>query len=406
MPGGFRAVLFCTIGLLVTLTPVYMATFPVLLKAMQPEFGNQRTGLTVGYSLLMASLAIAGPFAGRLVDHLGHRWVLRIGIPAFAGTMALFAAIPASLPAYIGLCVLLGAVGSLTYQFVYYSILPHWFERRLGLALGLAGAGVSLGMAVMPVYAEFLLGHFGWRHTYLLLAATALLVGLANLLTMRDPPASAERRSSNTEGDIHVDGMPFIEVLRDGVFWQLAMSYFLLCLMINGYVIHLVPMLTDRGVESSGAAGSMLVLGMASLAGRLGSGVLLLRRGLNAARLGAAIFLLGALGAAILITTTDLRVIVIAVALVGLALGVEGELLNFVARKLFGLRAHAAVLGALSAAFLAGALIGPLMMSLAHDITGSYLPIQIGLVAAGVVAAILHFLVPFPVSAAGDKLSH
>lgn len=392
--GAFRAVVFCAVGLLVTLTPVYMATFPVLLKAMQPDFGNQRTGLTLGYSLLMGSLALTGPFAGRLVDRLGHRWVLQIGVPALAAVIALFAVIPASLPIYIAVCVLAGVVGALTYQFVYYSILPHWFEKRLGLALGLAGTGVSLGMALMPVYADVLLRNLGWRTTYLALAATVLLVGLANLLTLRDPPPAVEH-DVGKEKPVSLDGMMLSAVLRNPFFWQLALSYFLLCVMVNGYVIHLVAMLTDRGISTSSAAGSMVVLGIFSLVGRLGSGLLLLRSGLNASRLGAVIFMLGTGGGAMLISANELFMIASAVALIGLALGVEGELLNFMARRLFGLRAHAAVLGVLSAAFLLGALAGPLALSIVYDITGDYLPMQFALVAAGALAAVLHFFVPF-----------
>ena len=393
---SYRAVLFCVIGLFGCITPIYMATFPLMLKELQPEFGDLRTGLTVGYSLMVASLAIGGPLSGRLVDKFGHRRVLAIGIPLLALSVASFSIVPASLPYYILFSVVIGFIGSLTYLFVWLSWLPYWFDKRLGLALALAGSGVSLGLAIMPIFVEWLLRTLPWRDVYLVLAATVLVIGIPNLLTMKTPPTARKKNTSSDGQAEQLEGWELSEVFRSKCFWQLAFSYLLLCMLVNGNIIHLVPMLTDRGVDTSSAARAMSVLGMASIAGRLGSGLLLIRSQMNASHLGGAIFMLGVLGATILLKAESGVTILVAVAMIGLALGVEGELLNFMAKKLFGMRAHTTIAGALSTAFLIGILIGPLALSIGFDLTGSYLTVQYALVVAGVLASLLHFFVPYP----------
>ena len=58
--------------------------------------------------------------------------------------------------------------------------------------------------------------------------------------------------------------------------------------------------------------------------------------------------------------------------LVGLALGVEGDLIAYMVRRIFGMRAYGAIYGYLFSAFNAGGLIGPIAMGASFDATGSY----------------------------------
>ena len=380
-PRSWWAVLFCALGLFATFTPIFTGTFPVLLKEIVPDLGGQRTDVTLGYAFTIAAMALGGPFSGRLIDRYGHQRILWVGVPLFGLVLCLFVLMPSSLLAYIILCTSIGAVASLTTNFVWYSFLPHWFDRRLGIALALAALGTAAGMIVMPIYAEWLLRSLTWREVYLVLGLTVIVIGLPNLLTIKKPPLQRDLKSSTPAEPL--PGFEFKDVIRSPKFWCLGFSYLFLCMMINGNLVHLVPMLTDRGVAADAAARALSMLGAASILGRIGSGLILLRPGVNASKLGGIIFLLGTAGAFMLLQVDSMASVVLAVFIIGLALGVEGELLMFMGRKLFGMRAVSTVAGALSVFFAIGALSGPLIMSVGFDANNSYVLVQYYLIAAG-----------------------
>src|ERR1051326_4325650 len=58
----------------------------------------------------------------------------------------------------------------------YAKAIAAWFDRRRGLALGIAMGGVGLGGFVMPQLSEALIERVGWRGAYALLGVLTVLV--------------------------------------------------------------------------------------------------------------------------------------------------------------------------------------------------------------------------------------
>ncbi|GAA1005891.1 hypothetical protein Aple_040350 [Acrocarpospora pleiomorpha] len=80
---------------------------------------------------------------------------------------------------------------------------------------------------------------------------------------------------------------------------------------------------------------------------------------------------------------------VIAVASIGVAFGIEGDLLAVLISRYLGTRYFGRILGAVQAAFLLGTAFGPLLLGLAYDLLGSYDPVIPVLMGTLVVGAIL-----------------
>jgi len=49
-------------------------------------------------------------------------------------------------------------------------------------------------------------------------------------------------------------GLSGHEVWRTGAFWLMVVAFFLQSVGFHGYIIHLAPLLTDRGVSAQSAA--------------------------------------------------------------------------------------------------------------------------------------------------------
>src|SRR5204862_883250 len=70
----------------------------------------------------------------------------------------------------------------------YAKAIAAWFDRRRGLALGIAMSGVGLGGFIMPQLAEALIERVGWRGAYASLGLLTLVIAFpAVALWIREP---------------------------------------------------------------------------------------------------------------------------------------------------------------------------------------------------------------------------
>ena len=73
---------------------------------------------------------------------------------------------------------LAGCLGVATIPVTHSRVVANWFDRKRGLALGVASMGVGFGAFLGPSLAQFLIDKLGWRLAYLGLAALPLLIAL------------------------------------------------------------------------------------------------------------------------------------------------------------------------------------------------------------------------------------
>ena len=264
---------------------------------------------------------------------------------------------------------------------MYLSILPNWFDKRYGFSLGIAMAGVGVGQLAGPLYANVFITEYGWRTAYLLIGLLILIVTVPNaLLLLRDRPVDAvQRRQRASDGS----GIARSQAIRMPIFWLQSFSFFFVTVAATGCIVHLVPMLTDRGVSQSSAAAMAALIGLSLMIGRLVTGVLL--DYVSATLIGVVSFTGCALGVAIFLMGASGFAIPIGIVLIGTALGVEGDLMPYMVRRTFGMREYGAVYGLMFGIFNAGIVVGPPLMGASFDATKSY---SNGLIALLVMCAI------------------
>src|SRR5262249_22636289 len=108
-----------------------------------------------------------------------------------------------------------------------------WFDSNRGLALGIATAGAGFGTIVMPVFAQYLIQHEGWRFAYFALATISGIVGcLVVLLFIREPP---NYRVAGPRSVPAAPGITAREAARHSWrFWMLGLIFLLGGITING----------------------------------------------------------------------------------------------------------------------------------------------------------------------------
>lgn len=388
------------LGLIVGNVTILQFSTSVLMKPIMAEFGWPRTipSAAVGVGTLCA--AIATPFVGRMIDRRGIKSVTLACIVLFALATAAMALAPAAAFVFLGMFAVVGLFSAGQAPLPYAQSIAASFDRRRGLALGIAMTGVGLGAAVVPRLAQAYLEHFGWRGAFVALGITVFVVAFpAVALFLRD--LGARTRGG---GAAELPGLQAREVVRTANFWILALVFVCIPVVANGIIFHLVALLTDRGIPAQSAVAVFSAIGPSLIVGRLLCGYCLDR--FHAPYVAVAFIALPALGVMALLSSVDPRVIAAGAVLVGLGLGAEVDLIGYLQSRYFGLRAFGQVYGYLFAIFTVGAAIGPFVMGAGFDAFGSYRPVLLVFLAVLVIAGIamlrLPRAYPFPVARPGE----
>src|SRR5436190_475820 len=182
-------------------------------------------------------------------------------------------------------------------------------------------------------------------------------------------------------------GLTWSTARSSSTFWLMACGFSLVGASVHACVIHLVSMLTDRGVSAENAAMASSALGVALLLGRVGSGYVLDRVFapyvaiffFSGVGCGLSLLWVGAGGAAAFLGAS----------LVGLGMGAEGDLIAYLTSRYFGLRSFGEIYGYLFSALTLSGALRSLLMAMGFDRAGSYrLPLAFFLIAT-VTAAVL-----------------
>lgn len=398
-------------GLALSQSPIAFITLSVFMKPLGQAFGWGRGPVSLALSVGALTLALATPMAGLLVDRFGAR---RIMVPSIVGLGLLMSSLyflSGSLVHFYAIYFLIGVIGSGANNVTFMRVISAWFDRNRGLALGIASSGVTVGSAALAYFAQRLIDGFGWRVAYLGLGALVLFVGLpvvAIFIRERPPEMGPEKGSATwrPEGGTSIRtplGMTTVDALREPTSWGMILIGFLVAVSLNGAEIHMIPLLTDRGISPDTATGLFaLILGVFSTIGRLGTGWLFDR--FFAPRVALVVFLLSGVGLTCVLVSNALWPCFIMVTLLGLGAGSESDVLGYLTGRYFGLKAFGQIYGLVFAGFMVGTAIGPYLFGLLFDLSHSYrvpLAISIGLILA--MCAVLAMLPKFPDFAAGAE---
>ncbi len=348
---------------------------------LSEEFGWNRTEISLALTFFTLSLALSIPYIGRLVDRFGSRKVLLPSLAVFAVLLALIPLLVNQLWNLFLLFVLIGSLAAGANALPYLRTISAWFDRRRGLAIGIAMGGSGMGFVYVPPMVQYMIDSYGWRSGYYMLGAVSTVIAIPLVyFVLREAPSQKEIEGFDEMGrgtgtETSVPNIPMNTLLKRPLLWQLFSIFCLLSFSLYGVLSHLVPMLADRGMSSGNAALVMSTLGISIVAARVIIGFIMDR--FFAPFVAAICFLVSAIGVTLLATGAVDSMAFIAAVFIGFSMGAEMDMLAFLTSRYFGVENFGQVYGILFTSFLIGTSAGPVAYGMAYESTGSYIGVLV-----------------------------
>ena len=353
-------------------------SFALFVKPLEAAFDWTRTEISLALTICTYTIVILAPFIGDLIDRHGARRILLISMAFLGVAIASLSQLTEDLWLLYSLYLFIGVVGAGTIPTTFSRPLLNWFDRQRGLALGIALSGIGVAGIILPPLIQWLISNQGWRETYLMMGAGALLLAWPVVFFLfRDHPSSMglladgdieSATVTQTNGD--EPGLSFSESIRTGDFWIILASIFLLGVGGTGILVHFAALMTDRGMSPAEAALAFSLFGFTVIVGRVSCGYLVDR--FFAPHI-AIVFLMGpVIGIALLAMVNDTSTVHLAAVLMGLGFGAEFDLLSYFISRYLGLKVYGKIYGLMYSGFSIGAGIGPIVMGLSYDRLGAY----------------------------------
>ena len=357
---------------------LWMHSYSAYATQMHLEFGWSMAVIGGAFALTRVESGLLGPLQGWLVDRLGPRLILRIGLLVFALGFLAFAMVDSVLTYFLAWALIaigsgLGGFATLTVAIV------NWFDRHRSKAVAVSQLGFSLGGLCVPLVI-FSLEGIGWRWTAAASALAILLIGLplVQLVHHRPeakgevPDGAVEPHPSNPARRIRNDrDLTSREAMRTPAFWLISCGHALALLTVSAVMAHLVVHLNEGLQFTLIEAGFVITLMTAcQMAGQLLGGWL----GDRYDKRLLCVFCMLAHGAGfMLLAFASSAPLVLAFAVLhGLGWGVRGPLMVALRADYFGASSFGTIMGFSSLVAMLGMTFGSLFAGVMKDVFGDY----------------------------------
>ena len=346
-----------------------MYVVPVMLPAVQAEFGVARADASMPFSLLMIGFGVGGLLMGRLADRFGVMVPLVLGAVGIGAGMVITGLATHMWIFNLAHGLLIGFFGISATFSPLLADTSLWFVKRRGFAVAVCASGNYLGGAIWPPIVQHFVETVGWRQAYIgmgIVCSVSMMLLAITFMRRRPPLASP---AATQQGHGAMPSMPFgLTPLAAQVL--LCIAGLACCVAMSMPQVHIVAYCGDLGYGAArGAEMLSLMLGF-GIVSRLVSGLICDRiGGLRTLILGS-----GLQGVALLLFLPfdGLVSLYVIAALFGLFQGGLVPSYAIIVREHFPAAEAGARVGAVIMCTMLGMALGGWMSGWIFDLTGSY----------------------------------
>lgn len=352
---------------------IFLYTFGSFIEPIQQEFGWSRATITSGLSVLTLVSGLSSPFIGILVDKWGPRRIALPGAVAVLASYCLISLATTSVATWWAIWIVMSLAGMTVQTTVWTAAIAANFDKGRGLALAVALCGSGLTSATLPLLATYLIDNYGWRSAPPLIALSVAVIVLPILYFGLHSNADTPRRG----GPERKAAMPVRigtsarEALRTVPFFKLAFAAFVFSVCALGIVPNIIPILTSFHIGRTEAAAIAGIVGLTSITGRLVTGYLM--DNFNASFVAGSCVLFPIVTCLLLLAAPgNDTVAMIAIAVLGLSLGAEVDVIAYLTAQQFGTASYGTIFGVIAGLYSLAVATGPFLVNLIYDVTGGY----------------------------------
>lgn len=351
--------------------------FGIFLKPITEEFNWDRGALTGALAVSILVSGAIGILAGRLSDRYGPRPIVTIGGLLSGIAFLLLPLINALWHAYLILGILIGIGGVFTLIPIM-SLIPRWFTKRVGIAMGITMAGLGVGGIITPPITQLLISTYDWRWACVALGLLTIIIIIPVAQFLKHSPQRAGLKPYG-EGEIiegkqspssSMKGFSLKQAIRTKGFWFFGLVQTFGLFYTSTVMVHIVPHASDTGIPEVSAAVILSVIAVFAVIGRLIVGFISDKIGGRKALTVCLILMI--LSAVWLLSAEEIWMFYVFAVIFGFANGGFTTLFSVVTAELFGLASLGAIIGGFVIFATLGEALGAPISGTIFDITGSY----------------------------------
>ena len=361
---------------------------PVLRNAFSWTPGQ----MSWAYAFTQIEGGFLGPAQGMLIDKVGPRRMVFLGLVILGSGFVLFSQIRELWHLYV-VFVIMSMGATLGSWLPMMTVLNHWFVRRRTMAMSLAMEGFALGGIILSPLLAWAIGgtdpniseRYGWSTSALFIGilTLALALPLSRLVRNRPEdlglkpdgdsavPATASLVETGlTPSGTEEEGYTWQEAIRTATFWLMSFGHGASSMVIVAILVHLGLMLDDRGFSLQ-AIGAVVAVFTAfntifiPIGGYLGDRlpIRFVAFGFSA---------LSSLAVVVLVLARNVEMLFLFAVLLGVGIGGRITVTTAMRGAYFGRKAFAAITGISIAPMNVLMFIAAPFAGYLRDVTGSY----------------------------------
>jgi OFA family oxalate/formate antiporter-like MFS transporter len=352
-------------------------SFTAYIDPLVNEFGWSYTEVSFAMSLRGLEMSFLAPVVGFFVDRYGSRALCLLGVMT-VGIGFILLSLTQSLWLFYASIILIAFGGGGCTGVVMNHAVSNWFQKRIGLALGIMNAGMGACGLLIPVVV-WLIDTYGWRSTVMILGIGTWITCIPLALVFRETP---EKYGLHPDGATvtpaaaaHTGGsgsapMRFADAIRNRAFLFVALTDAIRMMAAGAVITHIMPYLNLLQVPRSTAgliAGAMAVV---SIPGRFSFGWFADR--FDKRYVGAVACSLMSLGMFLLCYVDTRWVMLLFLILYPIGFGGLMTVRAAIIQEYFGRASFGRLIGLVLGCASVGSIIGPTLAGYLFDSTGSY----------------------------------
>ena len=254
----------------------------VFFNSIKDDLGWSAAALGAALSLARIQGGVLAPAVGFLIDKYGSQKLVLIGVVLSGLGFILLGQTMSVVYFYIIFIFLVQGGVSAGMGNAPMAAVTNWFSRRRATAHGVMNLGLSFG-GTLALPLAWIIETFGWRQALVFAGATIWVVGIPLSFLIRHRPEDygylpdgdkPEDRSGDgdfpgAEAPREVTYSPW-EAMKTQAFWSIALMFSARHFVTGSVALFLIPLLQERGMSLSAAAGVLSLMALIGTPGRVG----------------------------------------------------------------------------------------------------------------------------------------